>query len=145
MKEAEARSEEDKKKRETVEIRNEADSMIYAVEKNLTELGDKVEISEKNTIREKIAETKTAIEGDNPSAIRTALDELTKVSHKLAEEMYKQSSAQAGPQGPESQTDESSAGRETDSQGGAQQDQSTVDAEFEEADKKNTNNSETRT
>lgn len=132
VKDAQSRGEEDKKKRELAEARNEADSMIYTVEKTLTDLGDKVATAERNDILEKIAATKKALETNEITAIRNALQELTKASHKVAEEMYKHTSAQAGPDsqggGPSGAAGEST---------GKPAEEGTVDAEFEETKKEN--------
>jgi len=137
VKEAHSRSEEDKKKRELAEVKNEADSMIYTVEKTLTELGDKVAMAERNDIREKIAATKKAIETNETTTIRNALQELTKASHKVAEEMYKHSSsqsagAQAGP-GPQGEGPSGAAGGPS----AKPTEEGAVDAEFEETKKEN--------
>jgi molecular chaperone DnaK len=137
VKEAQARGEEDKKKRELAEAKNEADSMIYTMEKSLTELGDKVAEEDRNTIREKITAMKKALEGNDLATIRSALEELTKASHKVAEEMYKHASTQAGGQaGQGPQTGGSSADT---AEGGPSKpaEEGTVDAEFEETKKEN--------
>jgi molecular chaperone DnaK len=137
VKEAQARSEEDKKKRELAEAKNEADSMIYSMEKSLNELGDKVAMADRNTIREKIAAMKKALEGNDLTTIRSALEELTKASHKVAEEMYKHTSAQAGAQsGQESQSGGPSAdGGAAGGPSPKPTEEGTVDAEFEETKK----------
>jgi molecular chaperone DnaK len=96
LKESQAHAEEDKKKKELAEVQNEADTMIYSVEKSLLELGDKISAVEKTTIEEKIAATRKALETKEIATIRTALEELTKTSHKLAEEAYKKTSADGG-------------------------------------------------
>ena len=93
VKDAEAHSEEDKKRRETVEIRNQADSLIYGTEKNLQEHGDKIPEEEKTNIQEAIDGMKKAMEGDDVEAMKAAMQTLTTASHKLAEEMYKKTSA----------------------------------------------------
>ena len=93
VKDAEAHSEEDKKRRETVEIRNQADSLIYGTEKNLQEHGEKIPEEEKTNIQEAIDGMKKAMEGDDVEAIKAAMQTLTTASHKLAEEMYKKTSA----------------------------------------------------
>ncbi|MEK6683666.1 MAG: molecular chaperone DnaK [Nitrospirota bacterium] len=141
VKEAQSRSEEDKKKRELAEARNEADSMIYSMEKSLNELGDKIAIADRNTVLEKIAAMKKALGSNDLATIRGALEELTKASHKVAEEMYKHTSAQAGPQpgqGPESGGPSAGAG----AAGGPSSkpaEEGAVDAEFEETKKENPN------
>jgi molecular chaperone DnaK len=97
IKEAESHADEDKKKLELIEIRNQADTLIYATEKSLSDLGDKVEASLKADIEAKKAALKTAMEGDSPEGMKAAMDELSKSSHKLAEQLYAQKSQGAGP------------------------------------------------
>ena len=128
VKDAEAHSEEDKKRRETVEIRNQADSLVYGTEKNLQEHGDKIPEEEKTKIQEAIDDTKKAMEGDDVEAIKTAMQTLTTASHKLAEEMYKKTSTETGNTG-------DGANPSGESTNGTQQDETVVDAEFEEVDK----------
>ncbi|MBN1470262.1 MAG: Hsp70 family protein, partial [Syntrophaceae bacterium] len=98
VKDAEAHAEEDKKRKELIEARNHADAMVYSVEKNIKEFGDKVDASEKTKIEEAIARTKKALESDDVEAIKKAQDDLMNVSHKLAEAMYaKTAGGQGGP------------------------------------------------
>ncbi len=97
VKEAELHAEEDHKKKEVVEARNQADSLIYTTQKTLTDLGDKVDAATKSDIEGKIATLKTAIEGGDVSAIKAGTDELMKASHKLAEQMYAKAGAAGGP------------------------------------------------
>ncbi len=127
VRDAQSHSEEDKKRRQLAEARNQADSLIYGTEKNLTEHGDKVADEEKNKIREAIAEVRKAMEGDDPAAIDSAVQSLTTASHKLAEEMYKKASAGSPGASPTG----------TDGNGGeaSKSDEKVVDAEFEEVDK----------
>lgn len=129
VKEAEAHTEEDKKKRELVELRNQADTLIYSTEKNLTEHGEKIDEGEKTKISDAIGDLRKALEGTDPESIKSAMQSLTTASHKLAEEMYKKASAEASTAG--------SSGEETPSgNGGASAtDEKVVDAEFEEVDK----------
>ena len=131
VKDAEAHSEEDKKRRETVEIRNQADSLIYGTEKNLQEHGDKIPEEEKTNIQEAIDGMKKAMEGDDVEAMKAAMQTLTTASHKLAEEMYKKTSAD-GAAGSTTGDDSSSNGGASD---GKAEDEKVVDAEFEEVDK----------
>src|SRR5512136_2971877 len=84
VREAEAHAEEDKKKKELIEARNQADSMAYSVEKNIKEYGDKIDASEKSKIEDAIVRVKKAIEGDDINAIKSAQEELTNASHKIA-------------------------------------------------------------
>jgi len=95
IKEAEQYAEEDRKKKELIEARNQADSLIYSVEKSLRELGDKVSPELKKEVEEKINALKKAMEGEDIEAIRRASDELTQASYKLAEILYREK-AQAG-------------------------------------------------
>ena len=128
VKEAEAHSEEDKKKRDLIEARNQADTLIYSVEKNLKEMGDQIDGAEKTSIEDKVAQLKKAMEGDDLEAINSAQEELTKASHKLAEAMYAKASAQAqGAAGAET-----SAGQGTGQAGSTKADDDVVDADFEE-------------
>ncbi len=96
---AKAHAEEDKKHKEMIEVRNQADTLIYTTEKSLQELGDKLDASSKGQIEEKVKELKKAMEGTDIEAIKKAQDELMQASHKLAEMMYQKASASAGQQG----------------------------------------------
>ncbi|MBQ7606627.1 MAG: molecular chaperone DnaK [Desulfovibrionaceae bacterium] len=95
--EAEAHASEDKKKQDLIEARNQADSLIYATEKSITDLGDKVDSGLKATLEDKIRDLKKAMEGEDVEAIKKAHKDLSDSSHKLAEELYKQQAAQPGP------------------------------------------------
>ncbi len=130
VKEAQAHAEEDKQRKESAEARNEADTAIYGVEKSLQEFGDKLSESERAAINEKIAETKKAVEANDPVAIRAAVAALSTASHKLAEEMYKKTAAAAGAQG-------QAGGPSGDGAGGEEKpkDEHVVDAVYEEVDK----------
>ena len=101
VKEAEANAEADKKEREKVDVRNEADSMVYATEKSLKDMGDKIDGADKQKIEDAIAALKQALTGDDVEAIKAKTEELKQASYKLAEEIYKQQGAQgaagAGP------------------------------------------------
>ncbi|ERJ93157.1 molecular chaperone DnaK [Treponema lecithinolyticum] len=98
VKEAEANAEADKKEREKVDVRNEADSMVYATEKTLKELGDKVSGADKQKIDDALAALKQALTGDNVEDIKAKTEALKQASYKIAEEVYKQQAAQ-GAQG----------------------------------------------
>ena len=124
VKEAEANAETDKKKREAVDVKNQADTMIHSAEKNLKEFGDKVSEQERNAIENDIKSLKEASQTDDIENIKKGLEALTQSSMKLGEAMYKaqqQESAQsAGPD--DSQND----GDTNDKK------EKVVDAEFEE-------------
>jgi molecular chaperone DnaK len=103
---ADSHSEEDKKKRDVVKARNKADQLIYSTEKSVSEHGDKLGDDEKKSIEEAIERLKGALETEKAEIINQKCDDLIKASHKLAEELYKQASAeqaaaggQAGPEG----------------------------------------------
>ncbi|MBN1405925.1 MAG: molecular chaperone DnaK, partial [Candidatus Omnitrophica bacterium] len=102
VKEAEKFSAEDTKRKEQVEIVNQADTLAYATEKALKEYGDKVNQSERADIEAKLNDLKSAIKDNNTDRVKKSMDELTKASHKLAEEVYKQ--AQAKQQGQQAQS-----------------------------------------
>lgn len=101
VKDAEANAASDKAKREGIDAKNEADSLIYATEKTLKEMGDKVDSAEKQKIEDAIAELKKVMETDNVSEIKAKTESLKQASYKIAEELYKQQAAQgaagAGP------------------------------------------------
>lgn len=98
VREAEAHAEEDKKKKEEVEMRNQADTLIYATEKTLKEYGDKISDDEKKKIEDTMANLRKTLEGGDVEAIKKAMEELTTASYKIAEEMYKQTQAQQSQQ-----------------------------------------------
>ncbi|MBS0158039.1 MAG: molecular chaperone DnaK [Nitrospira sp.] len=129
VKDAQSHTEDDKKRRRVAEARNQADSLLYSTEKNLSEHGDKIGEDDKTKITEAIAGLRKAMEGDDPAAIETATQTLTTASHKLAEEMYKKASAAAGAGAAEAGTSTGDAGAQ------AKSDEKVVDAEFEEVDK----------
>ena len=102
VKDAEANAEADKKKRESVDARNEADSLVYQTEKTLKDMGDKVTAQDKEAIEKASNELKEALKGDNVDDIKKKTEALKQASYKIAEEMYKQQAAQgaAGGAGP---------------------------------------------
>ena len=124
VKEAEANAETDKKKREAVDVKNQADTMIHSAEKNLKEFGDKVSEQERNAIENDIKSLKEASQTDDIENIKKGLEALTQSSMKLGEAMYKaqqQESAQSA--GPD---DNQNDGDTNDKK------EKVVDAEFEE-------------
>ncbi|MBQ7456711.1 MAG: molecular chaperone DnaK [Desulfovibrio sp.] len=88
--EAEAHANEDKRKQELIEARNQADSMIYATEKSISDLGDKVDASLKTQVEDKIKALRKVMEGEDVAAIKAATKDLADSSHTLAEQLYKQ-------------------------------------------------------
>jgi molecular chaperone DnaK len=99
VKEAELHAEEDKREKEKAEARNEADTMIYSTEKNIKDLGDKVNAADKAKTDEAIADLKRALEGGDVQAIKEKTEALKQASYKIAEEIYKQQAAQQAAQG----------------------------------------------
>ncbi len=130
VKDAQAHTDEDKKRRRTAEAKNQADTLIYQTEKNLSEYGEKIAAEDKTKIEEAVAELKKAMEGTDPTAIESATQTLTTASHKLAEEMYKKASASTAAGSGTDTTSGNGAGT-----GETKTDEKVVDAEFEEVDK----------
>jgi len=126
VKDAELHASEDKLRREKVEARNQADAMIHSTEKELTEYGDKISAEDRTAIEHATAELKTAMEGDDVSAIQQKVEVLTQARMKLGEAMYRAAQEQGGPADSASAEDGPS---ETSSSG-----EKVVDAEFEEVD-----------
>ena len=128
VKDAEAHAEEDRKRKELIEARNHADTLIYSTEKNLQELGDKVDQATKDQISEKVQALKKVMEGEDIDAIRNAQNDLMQAAHKVAEMMYQQASQAAGG----AQAGEAAAGTGAEAGAGKGGDDDVVDADFEE-------------
>ena len=132
---AEAHAEEDKKAKEAIEIKNNADTLAYQCEKQLKELGDKVPADKRKPVEDAIAAVRDAINRNDTDAIKRAYDDLQNRFQDISAELYKQASAQAGPQpGPQ-------PGPEAGARPGAEQgagkrggNGDVVDAEFEVVD-----------
>jgi molecular chaperone DnaK len=122
VRDAEAHADEDKKKRETIEARNHADSMVYSTEKSLKEFGDKIDAVEKGNIENKITELKKVMEGEDTEAIKKATDELAQSAHKLAEAMYAKEQPNEHAEGAPGEQPKKDAHK----------DENVVDADFEE-------------
>jgi molecular chaperone DnaK len=122
VRDAEAHADEDKKKRETIEARNHADSMVYNTEKSLKEFGDKIDAVEKGNIENKIVELKKLMEGEDAEAIKKGTDELAQAAHKLAEAMYAK----------ETPSEHGEAGGGEQPKNEAHKGETVVDADFEE-------------
>jgi molecular chaperone DnaK len=117
MKEAEAHADEDRKRREEIEIRNRADQAVYGAERLIKDTGDKLSASDKQGIEAAMDAVKKANEGTDSAAIQQALDQLTAAQHKAAESLYKQQGAGApgggGPGGASGDGDSSGGARGT--------------------------------
>ena len=134
VKDAEKFAAEDTKRKELVEIMNQADNLIYATEKALKDFGDKVSQSERADIEAGLNDLKTAIKDKNLDRIKKGMEDLTKASHKLAEEIYKQAAAKqqqsqagAGPK-PEERAEEPKEEKKKE--------EDIIDAEYKEEDDK---------
>jgi molecular chaperone DnaK len=92
-KDAEAHADEDRKRREVVDLKNQADAMAYQMEKMLRDRGEKIAASDRSNIESAIATLKDAVKGDDAQAIKRAMENLERQSHKVAEEMYKAAGA----------------------------------------------------
>src|SRR3954470_3152729 len=103
MKDAESHAEEDKTRKEEIETRNRADQAVYAAEKTLADMGDKLPPGDKASVESAIEALKTAVNANDVTAMNKAMEQLTQAQHKMAEALYKQSGAGtgAGSQGPE--------------------------------------------
>ena len=97
VREAEQFAAEDKKHREEVEVRNNGDQMVYQTEKTLSEMGDKLDASDKAEVESKLASLKTALSGTDTEAIKKATEELTQAFYKVSEKMYQQAAPQGDP------------------------------------------------
>ncbi|HEV8726278.1 MAG TPA: molecular chaperone DnaK [Candidatus Binatia bacterium] len=126
VRDAEAHSAEDKKRKDTVEARNQLDSLIYSTEKSLKEYGGDLDPSVKESIDEALKKAKDVLEGQDAEAMRKAAEQLSQSSHKLAEAMYaKASQQQAAP--------DETAGKHDDKGGGTSgKKDDVVDADFTE-------------
>ena len=128
VKDAEVNAEKDKKRRELVETRNHAESLIHTTEKTIKEAGDKVAAADKSAAEEAIAALKTASEGEDVEAIQAKMQTLQEISMRIGQALYEQGQAAGGDDEAAGDDGEAAAGQ---SAGG---DDSVVDADFEEVD-----------
>ncbi|MBR3563506.1 MAG: molecular chaperone DnaK [Clostridia bacterium] len=126
VKDAERYAEEDKKRKEEVEVRNNADSIVYQTEKTIKDLGDKISEADKKTLEDKVAEVKKALEGNDTEAIKKAQEELTNASYEVFGKAYSTAQNEAPHQ-------------EGQPSGNQKSDDNVVDADYEvvDDDKKN--------
>ncbi|MDX1777860.1 MAG: molecular chaperone DnaK [Thermodesulfobacteriota bacterium] len=130
VKDAELHAEEDKKKKEEIDVKNQADSLVYQTEKVLNENKDKLSETDCKAVEDALKDTKAAVESGDINQIKEKMEILTKASHQLAEIMYKQTQEQQQPGGEQPPTGDAAAGG---AHGGSDDD--VVDAEFEDAGK----------
>jgi molecular chaperone DnaK len=128
VKDAEAHAGEDKKRKEVVEARNHLDTLIYSTEKSLKDYSGELDGAVKQDIEAALEKAKKALEGQDAQTIRSAADELSRSSHKLAEAMYAKASQQQG--AAQQQSSASQQGQTTDGTGKRKED--VVDADFTE-------------
>jgi len=128
VKDAEANAETDKKKREEVDVKNQADSLVFQVEKNLKEHGDKISSEDKSKIETDLNDLKEAVEKNDLDLIKTKTQELTQSSMKMGEAMYKDQQANGAPGA------ESGDQPQPDDKADAPKDDDVIDADFEEVD-----------
>ena len=130
VQEGEAHAEEDHRKKEEIEARNRADSLVYSTEKILNENRDKISDTDAKAIEDALVETKKAVEEGSVEEINQAAEKLTQASHRLAEVMYQSSQEQ----GQESQSGPQDSSE--DAADGAPQDDEVIDAEYVDVDEK---------
>ncbi len=130
VKEAEQYKEEDEKRRQAVEVRNQADSMIYQTDKALKDLGDKVTAEEKEAIEKAKEELNEALKGDDTEDIKSKLEALSQAFYKVSEKLYQQAAAEAQAQ----QAASSEAGADGAATGAADADDNVVDADYKVVD-----------
>jgi molecular chaperone DnaK len=128
VRDSETHADEDKQRREEIEITNQADSLAYSIERQLAEHGDKVAAADKTAIEEAIKEVRAALEAKDVARVKRASEALTKASHKMAEALYRD--AQAKTPGASGETPGGN-GRTKTAEG------EVVDAEFEDLGPKN--------
>ena len=136
VKDAEAHAEEDKKKKDEIETRNNAESLVYNSEKTITELGDKISSEEKSKAEEEIANVRKALEGTDVEAIKAATEKLTTVFYSITEKLYQQVNQNAQAQG---QNPEGEAATE-DKQPNVDENGNVYDTDYKVEDDNNTDN-----
>jgi len=136
VKDAEKHSDEDKKRRELIDIKNQADNLVYNLEKTLRENKDKIDPKEASKLQAEIENTKSAIEGDNIEHIKKSMEKLTQASHKITEMMYQQASG--GPQQAEDTGNQAGQGGGAKEQGSkkSEEDEEVIDAEVVDEEEK---------
>ena len=127
--EAEAHADDDRKKREQVDLRNRADQTVYSLEKSISEAGDKIPAEVKGPVEEKIGKVKEALKGSDGEAIESALKELEAEAQKLSQHLYQQPEGQPGQPGGAEQQETAGAGAATG--GDKKDDDDVIDADFE--------------
>ncbi|PIU41045.1 MAG: molecular chaperone DnaK [Candidatus Omnitrophica bacterium CG07_land_8_20_14_0_80_42_15] len=137
IREAEKFTNEDTRRKEEVDIRNQADTLLYTTEKSFKEYGDKIDDAERKNIESKLGELKEALKGKDTEKIKKSMEELTKASHKIAEEIYKTArTKQQSQQGPQKKGSEEKSRGESRGQGSGKKDEDVIDADYKVEDDK---------
>ena len=136
VKQAEQFAEEDKKKKEVVETKNQADTLIFTTEKALRDYGDKVGADDKGKIEEEIKNLKKLMEGDNVEEIKKGIEKLSQASHKLSEMVYREATAKQQQQAPGAEAQPPPPEAEAKEAPKGEKKEDVVDAEFKEEDNK---------
>jgi molecular chaperone DnaK len=124
VKDAETNAADDVKRKQEIEVRNQADSLVYSTERTLGEHGAKLGEADRKAVEEALGEAREALKGEDVDRIKRAQENLTRASHKLAEVMYREAQAQAGGQAGQPRTDGGAPG--------AAKEGEVVDADFED-------------
>ena len=135
VKDAETHAEEDKKRREVIDAKNQADQLVYSLEKLMRENKDKIPEEDANRVQAEIENTKKAIEGEDIEQIKKATEALSQASHKLTEVMYQQATQQQAQQGPAPQDAQGEQTAEQEQSQGSS-DEEVIDAEVVDEEKK---------
>lgn len=131
VKEAEEYAEEDKKKKEEIEVRNQAETLVYETEKNLKEIGDNISDEEKAAVNDAKEELSKALDGTDTEEIKAKTESLTEQFHKISAKMYEQAQAAQGAQGA---GPDMAGGAQADADSSASTDDNVVDADYEVVD-----------
>ena len=137
VKDAESHAAEDKKKKEVVELKNQADALIHATEKSLKEHGSKIGAEDKKKIEASLEALKKVKDSDNKEELKSKIDALTQASMKLGEEIYKEAQKEAAKQ--QQAGEAKPASTQEDNKTDKKKEEKVVDAEFEEVDKNKNN------
>jgi len=132
MKDAESHAGEDEKKKASIEARNRLDGLMYSVEKTFSENKDKLDAAASGELESAIADSKTALAGEDADAMNTAFERLQTASHKLAEALYSQTATPEGEAGPDQQASSAAAGADGESTPSGSDD-NVIDAEYVDA------------
>jgi len=136
MHDAEAHAEEDAHKKEEVEVRNQADQLVYSTEKSLSEHGDKLSEEDKGAIEGELEKLKELLKGSDTEAIKAGVESLSQAAHKLAEVLYQQAQAEQaaqepGPGGPEGGPPPPEEEQPQQDQDKKKKDDGAIDADYE--------------